>query len=436
VASSAAAIADVNGDEHNDLLVTGIVGGSVLGGDPATDATLYLGNGDGSFTAAGAGLLAVGGGSVSAADVDGDDDTDLLITGVDEGLSPTATLYENLGGGGDLPVASATNTITQDGTEDFGATGTDLAFSGVDGSGSVTVNRYDEGPNGTDGISESNVSSYRVTIDADSGLGFSSAQVQLAVSIFRGINDPTAVTIYTRETPGSVDFVSFETTVGTNGTPNTVSDDTIYATTDAFSEFVLASDSQPLPVELSGFDATVDGEAVRLSCSTASETGNAEFQIQRRTGEKANGRGGAWATVGSVDGGGTTSQAQSYRFTDEPPYAADRLTYRLRQVDTDGSAHPSKTVTVERGVQELQLLDTYPNPARQRATVRYALPEKQETTIRLYDILGRQVRAVLNQEQEGRHQRTLGMGSMPGGVYFLRLRAGGEIRTQKLTIVR
>jgi hypothetical protein len=87
-------------------------------------------------------------------------------------------------------------------------------------------------------------------------------------------------------------------------------------------------------------------------------------------------------------------------------------------------------------VTDVQLLGTSPNPAQQRATVRYALPEKQKATIRLYDVLGRQVRTVLNGTQEGRQQRTLNVGSLPSGVYFLRLRAGDEIRTQKLTIAR
>jgi hypothetical protein len=46
------------------------------------------------------------------------------------------------------------------------------------------------------------------------------------------------------------------------------------------------------------------------------------------------------------------------------------------------------------------------------------------------------VRTVLNENREGRHERTLDVGALPSGVYFLRLRAGGETRTQKLTIVR
>ena len=184
-------------------------------------------------------------------------------------------------------------------------------------------------------------------------------------------------------------------------------------------------------------DHRTDGDAIQLSWETTSETGNAGFRIQRRAGEGANGREGVWTTVGSVEGSGTTSQAQSYRFTDaDLPYEADKLTYRLKQVDTDGTAHLSKTVTVERGVQELELLGTYPNPTRSQATVRYALPGTQDVTVRLYDVLGRQVRTLLSGEQEGRHQRTLDVGALPSGVYFLRLRAGGEMRTQKLTVVQ
>jgi hypothetical protein len=57
-------------------------------------------------------------------------------------------------------------------------------------------------------------------------------------------------------------------------------------------------------------------------------------------------------------------------------------------------------------------------------------------TVRLYDALGRQVRTVLNEEQAGRRERTLDVGSLPSGVYFLRLQSNGQTRTQKLTVVR
>jgi hypothetical protein len=328
--------------------------------------------------------------------------------------------------------AFASTTVDSEGSVQFENTGVTIDFSGVSGSGPVTVRKFSAGPDGSDGISESNVSDYRFTIDVQGDLSFDSeTEVRMAVSTLGGIDDATQVTMYQRSTVGMGLFTERSTSYDSGA-------DELVASTGSFGEFVLASDSQPLPVELAGFEATVNGDAVRLSWSTASETRNASFQIQRRPVEPSRRDGSTgWKTVGVVEGSGTTSQAQSYRFADEDlPYEAERLTYRLRQVDTDGSAHLSETVTIERGVQELQLLGTHPNPARQRATVRYALPEKQETTIRLYDILGRRVRTVLNENREGRHERTLDVGALPSGVYFLRLRAGGETRTQKLTIVR
>jgi hypothetical protein len=332
------------------------------------------------------------------------------------------------------PVASTSAPVdSTSGSVDFGDdTGVDITFGdGTAGGDTVRVERFDQGPSGSSGIEESTVSSYRVEIAAGEGLSVGdSTEVRFDVAMLPGIDDPTRVVIYTRELPGAGTFQKVPTSYDANA-------DELVGLVSGFSEFAVASDTEPLPVEMAGFEATVDGDAVQLSWQTASETGNAEFQVQRRTGESANGRGGAWTTVGSVEGAGTTSQAQSYRFTDEDlPYAADALSYRLRQVDTDGSAHLSKTVAVERSVSEVQLLGTYPNPARQQATVRYALPEKQKAMIRLYDVLGRRVRTVLNDTQEGRHKQRVNVSGLPSGVYFLRLRSEGTTETQKLTIVR
>ena len=235
--------------------------------------------------------------------------------------------------------------------------------------------------------------------------------------------------------PGNGPFAALDTQVDSMGTPSDPSDDEIYATVPGFGEFVLARDSEPLPVELSGFEATLDGEdAVRLTWTTATETGNAGFRVQRKAGGAG---GGSWTTVGSVKGEGTTTKPASYRYADEGlPYEADRLTYRLKQVDTDGSTSYSKKVTVSREVKETELLGTYLNPARTQATLRYAVPERQDVKIYLYDVLGRRVQTVVDGEREGRHKQQLDTSRLASGVYFLRLRAEGATKTQKLTVVR
>ena len=341
------------------------------------------------------------------------------------------------------PAASSSQPVDSSSTTvDFGeSTGVDIAFSDATaGAGTVTVERFTDGASGPAGIDESAVSSYRVEISATDGLSVGeNTEVRFDVSLLSGIDDPSRVAIYTRDLSGIAGF---------QATPTSYDDaaNELVAQVSGFSEFVFASDTEPLPVEMAGFEAAVDEEAIRLSWQTAAETNNAAFQIQRRvvstpgvrrTGERTSEQENAWTTVGSVKGAGSTSEAQTYRFTDtEVPYEANRLDYRLQQVDTDGSTSHSKTLTVERTVSRVELLGTYPNPARSQATVRYALPTPQEVTIRLYDVLGRQVETLVRAEQSGRHKERVDVRSLSSGVYFLRLHANGTVRTQKMTVVR
>jgi len=193
-----------------------------------------------------------------------------------------------------------------------------------------------------------------------------------------------------------------------------------------------------IPVELTHMEATLSEEGtVALTWKTASETNNAGFEVQRRAGPD-----GSFQRVGFVEGSGTTSEPQSYRFTDERlPYAADTLRYRLRQVDTDGTAHRTDPVAVGRGGPErVELRETFPNPVRNRATVRYAIPDGEggtgEVTVGLYDLLGRRVQTLRPDGGPGRHEVQFQVRDLASGVYVLRLEAGGQTRTQRLTVVR
>jgi hypothetical protein len=206
---------------------------------------------------------------------------------------------------------------------------------------------------------------------------------------------------------------------------------------ESFSRWTLGGASSPLPVELASFTGAQTDTGVRLSWRTASETANAGFRVQRRSGAAD-----SWEKVGFVESraeGGTSTDAQSYRFTDaDLPFAADSIAYRLQQVDTDGTTSLSEPVTIARSVVgEAQLLGTYPNPARSRATVRFALPDgAADARLELFDVLGRRVETLARNPEPGRHERTVSVSTLSSGVYFLRLRAAGSVQTQKLTVVR
>jgi flagellar hook assembly protein FlgD len=87
----------------------------------------------------------------------------------------------------------------------------------------------------------------------------------------------------------------------------------------------------------------------------------------------------------------------------------------------------------------LELLGSFPNPARSRATVRFAIPEQMSADnvrLELYDLLGRQVKTIPAAEASGRVEQTLDVSNLPSGTYLLRLSAGGQTQTQQVTIVR
>ncbi|PSQ77529.1 MAG: hypothetical protein BRD37_04865, partial [Bacteroidetes bacterium QH_8_67_23] len=433
------AIADVDADGHRDLLITG------RNADPAPTATLYLNDGDGGFTDARAGLSGVGsGGAVSLGDVEGDGDPDLLITGKNGENARTATLYENLSDRA-VPVAAVSTPVNSDGEVDFGATGVNVTFSGVSNSGNVTVEKFSTAPSNTESIDESNVSTYRLVIDASSSLDFDDdTELRIDVSTLDGVDDPSEVQIYRRSTPGAGMFDALDTDYDAGAGE-------LVATTGSFSEFVFASDTQPLPVELAAFEAQMEGgragDAVRLSWQTASETGNDRFEVERRGAAAASGgrrqtADGRWTPVATVETqaeGGASTEVLSYTATDaDLPFEAQRLTYRLVQIDRDGTRTVAGETTVEVGAPEqFTLHGAFPNPMRSSATLRYELPEERKVTVAVYDALGRQVRTLVADEaQTGRQALRFEARGLSSGVYFYRITAGDYTETRKLVLVR
>ncbi|MEO0558777.1 MAG: T9SS type A sorting domain-containing protein [Bacteroidota bacterium] len=86
---------------------------------------------------------------------------------------------------------------------------------------------------------------------------------------------------------------------------------------------------------------------------------------------------------------------------------------------------------------DLTLGPAYPNPTASSLTVPYTLAQSSVVELALYDVLGRRVAELANARQpEGAHEATLDASPLAPGVYVIRLRAGDETRTARLTVVR
>ncbi|MFH0990891.1 MAG: S8 family serine peptidase [bacterium] len=87
----------------------------------------------------------------------------------------------------------------------------------------------------------------------------------------------------------------------------------------------------------------------------------------------------------------------------------------------------------------------YPNPFNPRTTIAYRIPERSIVTLKLFDLLGREVLTLVNEEQlAGAHALAWDAAAYPSGVYFYRIevhplsggRMGSFVETRKLILMR
>ncbi len=198
-------------------------------------------------------------------------------------------------------------------------------------------------------------------------------------------------------------------------------------------EFIVAADPTDLPVEWASFDGVRDSRRVHLTWTTLSEQQNAGFQVQRAVGDDS------FRTVAFVEGHGTTDRPHTYRHTDRPSASsrAEVLTYRLRQVDVDGSPSYSRTITVQPLVDRFHLHPPRPNPASGQTVLDLDLPRPARVHMEVYNVIGQRVASFERKAAAGAGTRIpLATGRWSPGLYFVRATAGGKVATQRLTVVK
>jgi hypothetical protein len=82
-------------------------------------------------------------------------------------------------------------------------------------------------------------------------------------------------------------------------------------------------------------------------------------------------------------------------------------------------------------------LQVSPNPFNTMTQIEFTLPSTQRMSLRLYDVLGREVAVMMNEIQTaGRHEMMFDASGLPSGVYLCRLEAGGMAQTRKMVLVK
>ncbi len=194
---------------------------------------------------------------------------------------------------------------------------------------------------------------------------------------------------------------------------------------------VIASTS-PLPVELAFFAGTLNGNNVELRWRTETELNNYGFYIERAI-ENSD-----WLAIGFVEGHGNSNSPKQYNYSDNDINLSGEYYYRLKQIDNDGTFEYSDVVTVTVGVPVLySISQNYPNPFNPETRIDYTLPEQQNVSLRVYNMLGELVRELVNEvKPAGTYTVTFDGSDLPSGIYVYRIQTEGFSENKKMTLLK
>ncbi len=86
---------------------------------------------------------------------------------------------------------------------------------------------------------------------------------------------------------------------------------------------------------------------------------------------------------------------------------------------------------------EFRLEQNYPNPFNPSTTIQFALPKRSEVMLKIFDLLGREVATLVDEElQPGEYKVVFEAEALSSGVYFYRINAEGFVQTRKLTLLK
>ncbi len=178
----------------------------------------------------------------------------------------------------------------------------------------------------------------------------------------------------------------------------------------------------PLPIELLDFSASRSNESVMLNWSTASETNNRLFSIERS--EDAI----EFETIGTIGGAGNSYKKLNYSFEDDKPLIGTSY-YRLKQTDINGTYRYSHTIAYNSNKENI--FQIFPNPSQNGPiTVIHDFDKRPGNLIRILDYSGK----VIYEYEPLSAKSELDLSQFHKGVYILQYFFRGQWIHKKLVL--
>jgi hypothetical protein len=189
-----------------------------------------------------------------------------------------------------------------------------------------------------------------------------------------------------------------------------------------FSQKGIGKSSTPLPIELVTFFAECEDEQVKLSWTTASESNNDFFTIEKSINSTE------FTVVDIVNGAGTTGNVSYYNAYDDE--VSEMTTYyRLKQTDFDGKFTYSDLVITNCNKEEEAGFAIMPNPATDFINIVLKGEGEGDAAFAIFDGSGKRV---YEKMFYGNFKRfTANIESLAAGMYYARLIASDCVFTEK-----
>jgi hypothetical protein len=179
-----------------------------------------------------------------------------------------------------------------------------------------------------------------------------------------------------------------------------------------------------LPIELLSFTGVCAMHTVVLNWSTAMETNNKLFTVQRSD------DGNNWQAIGTIDGAGTSSTPHTYSLTDKLPGKSVSY-YRLMLTASDGENTFSIVITVGKcGMDTTESFTLYPNPSTGTFTLLFKGDRTLVSSIEIFNSVGEKVYESIG------FRSTFNLSNKASGPYFVQIHLPSKTVNQQVVVVR
>ncbi len=321
-----------------------------------------------------------------------------------------------------------------------------MFFNSINGSGVVKVKKYDSIAENIsfNELTPQTVIPYRWVFSNSNSITDFNVNLILDLNVFsnHGLTDLNQVKLYHRSTPGEGTFEYLGYMVYDQET-NTLNFDGI----SSFSEFILGSDNQTLPVTLSSFNAVLNNQnnSVILNWTTQSETELLGYYVY---GSHQNDFDQADRKSLLISAQNSSNQA-SYQWTDQD--IREDYNYWLMSMDRSGSSQVYGPVSVKYDDPNNPPSDTqyitalksiYPNPFNPKANISFSIADEGLVKISVYNIKGECVKVIKNERlNKGNHSliwNGTNQSNLPcaNGIYFIRLQTDNQLLIKKAIMLK